>query len=76
MCLSHYYLGIEADYKIGDHLDTFNDLGELVEKCKHYLKNEEHRAVIANAGYHHAHNNFTFDNMAKEIINLYNKYKK
>jgi len=33
-CLSHTYTGIEIDYNIGEHVDVFNDIDELVAKCK------------------------------------------
>lgn len=76
MCLSHHYLNIEQDFKIGHHLDVFMDLQDLVAKCRYYLAEENQRSIIANNGYLHAHANFTFDKMAEAIINLYNKWKK
>lgn len=76
MVLSHHYKNIEEDFKIGEHLEVFNDLEELVVKCQHYLAHENQRDIIANNGYNLAHRTFTFDHMAQNIINLYNKHKK
>lgn len=75
-CLSHNYNGIEQDYKIGEHLDVFNDIPQLIAKCHHYLNNMPVRNQIAIAGYKHCHNNFTFQNMAENIVKLYEKHRK
>ena len=74
-CLSHHYDGIEEDYIIGEHLDTFYDLDDMIEKCNHYLWNEKLRGKIADAGYYYVKNNFTFYHMAKAILKLYEENK-
>jgi glycosyltransferase involved in cell wall biosynthesis len=75
LCLSHRYKGIEKDFKPGIHLETFGNFQELAEKCRQLLSNEETRNRIANAGKEYVHSKFTFDHMAENIINIYNKYK-
>lgn len=76
MCLSHNYKGIEMDWKVGEHLDVFDSIDELVEKCRYYLKNEEKREEIAQKGFEHCHKMFTFDKMCENVISLYKFYKK
>jgi len=74
-CLSHNYTHIEKDYKIGKHLDIFNNLEELIKKCYYYLKNIEQRRQISENGYLLAHQNLTFKNMVENIVKLYKKHK-
>lgn len=74
-CLSQHYVGIEKDFEVGKHLDAFKDFNELVQKCSYYLQNENERALIADEGYMHCRENFTFENMAKNIVELFNKHK-
>lgn len=73
--LSHNYHGIEKDFTIGEHLDTFGNEQELEAKINYYLQQEDERERIALNGYDHVHANFTTDNMADEIIKIYDKYK-
>jgi glycosyltransferase involved in cell wall biosynthesis len=75
MVLSHEFEGIEQDYTIGKHLDTFKDIEELIFKCKYYLSCEPLRESIANNGCELIHKNHTFENMCKNIVELYQKEK-
>lgn len=75
-CLSHHYKGIEQDFQIGVHLDTFRNMHELAEKCRDYTFNDATRSRIAMKGREYVHSRFTFDHMAQNILNIYNKYKK
>lgn len=75
MVLSHNYPAISRDFEIGKHLDVYQNMSDLVAKCHYYLDNENERQVISENGYKYCHQNFTYDNMAKEILKLYNKYK-
>lgn len=75
-CLSHNFSGIELDYKIGEHLDVFGDIPDLIQKCHLYLADNEARDRIAMAGGKHCHEQKTFSNMAQNIVNLYLKHKK
>ena len=74
-CLSHHYKGIEKDFKIGTHLDTFNTLGELKEKIGYYLLNSDVRNEIADNGYKYCQKTFTYKNMVENLFSLYYKYK-
>ena len=71
MCLSHRYKGIEKDFKIGEHLDVFNDYSELRRKVRHYLDNEAERKRIADSGFNLVQTKYTTDNMVREIIKIY-----
>jgi spore maturation protein CgeB len=75
-CLSQHYVGIEKDFEIGKHLDTFKDFNELIQKTSYYLRNEDERNKIADEGHMLCHSNFTFDNMAKNIKMLHDKHNK
>lgn len=50
-CLSYHYKGIEKDFKIGEHLDTFKSEEELKDKIDYYLGHESVRKKIAEAGH-------------------------
>ena len=50
LCLSYKYPGIEKEYKIGKHLDVWEDFDDLKDKIKYYLKNDYLRDKIAKAG--------------------------
>ncbi len=45
----------------GKEVVVFNDIGELVEKCKYYLEHEPERRAIANAGYARVTREHTYD---------------
>lgn len=66
--LSHNYEGIERDFKIGKHLDVFNDLNELIHKCDYYLSNEDERITMAKEGQKLASKEFSYQNIIKQIL--------
>lgn len=68
--LAHHYPGIEDQFEVGKHLDTFNTIHEMNKKIDYYLSRDDEREQIANCGYTHVHRNYTYDNMAQNIINL------
>lgn len=68
--LSHHYKGIEQDFTIGEHLDTFRDRNELKQKIDFYLENKEKRKEIASNGYNLIHNKHTYDSMVEDIKKL------
>ncbi len=76
-CLSHHYNAIEKDFDLRDHLTTFYDINELINRCKMFLYYmPKKREIIARAGSRLAHQNFTFDSMCENIVKLYKKHKK
>ena len=74
-CLSHHYIGIEQDFEVGKHLDTFKNLHELQQKIDYYLSHENERDTIRKAGFDLCHSSWTYDHMVSELVNLYKKYK-
>ena len=77
LALSHDFLDIEKDFRVGDELDTFKDVNELVDKCKHWISsdNKDERQRIASNAYHSSHNKFTWGCRAQELLELYLKHK-
>ena len=75
MCLSHHYKGIEKDFQIGKHLDSFFNLNDLKSKIDYYLSHDDEREKISYAGYSYCHENFTYKNMVENLIRLYHEYK-
>jgi len=68
--LSHHYTGIEKDFKIGTHLDTFESLDSMIQQCDRYLHYNEAQERMAIAGQKHASKEFSYQNIVKQIINL------
>ncbi len=75
MCLSHHYPGIEKDFEVGKHLDTYRDVRGMMNKITHYLGNPTQREQIAINGYNHCHSTFSYKQMIENLIELYKKYK-
>lgn len=70
-CLSYKYPGIEKEYKIGKHLDVWENFDDLREKIDYYLGNDYQRTTIARAGCEYVHKHCTWqkriDQMKKMI---------
>lgn len=76
MCLSHKYKGIEEDFTIGEDLDVFHTMQDLVDKIKFYLANEEARKKIAETGCKKAHDKFTWHHFAKNLDEISSRIDK
>lgn len=59
-------------YEEGEHLETWKDYDELVEKIKYYLEHEEERKEIARNGYELTQQNFTFE---KDLERVFGRVK-
>ena len=68
--LSHKFSGIEKDFEVGKHLETFEDINDLVSKCKEWLDKEEGRKEIAIEGCKLASKEFSYYNIVKQILEL------
>jgi hypothetical protein len=75
MVLAQHYYGIEKEFMVGKHLETFRSIAEMKEKIRFYLENPDKRKEIAMHGYEHVQANFTYHNMVENIFELYNKHK-
>ena len=69
-CLSHNYKDIELDYKIGEHIDVWSSVDELISKIDFYLKNEKEREEIREKGCDFVRENYTWDNVMIELKKL------
>jgi hypothetical protein len=65
--------GLSDLFEIGKHLVTYNNEGDLFEKIKYYLNNEEERNLIAKNGYNHVIEKHTYFQRMKYFINLINE---
>lgn len=74
MVLSHDYPEIEQCYKPEEHLVTFNNIDDLIVKCKYFLFEESIRKEIASAGQKWVLEKYTFEKMSENIKNLFLKY--
>jgi glycosyltransferase involved in cell wall biosynthesis len=68
-CLAKRYRGMP--YTDGEHLVCWDTLPELVDKINYYLEHEDEREAIAKAGNEFVKQNFTFDKMVKNLIEIY-----
>lgn len=55
----------------GVHLRTWNTFTELIELINYYLTHEDERKEIAKKGQEFVRENYTFDNMVKNLIEIY-----
>jgi hypothetical protein len=65
--------GLSELFEIDKHLVTYNSEGDLFEKIKYYLNNEEERNLIAKNGYDHVIEKHTYFQRMKYFINLINE---
>src|SRR3972149_9137390 len=66
-CLSHHYKDIELDFKVGEHLDTWHSIEELMVKIDFYLNNDELREKIRKHGCEYVRNTFTWNHFVIEL---------
>ena len=69
LCLAREYK--EMPFIDGVHLRTWQTFRELLDLINHYLANEDERKQIAKQGHDFVRENYTFDNMIKNIIKIY-----
>ena len=72
LCAGGFYLtihtkGIEKVFKPGEHLDTFKNEDEMVEKLLKYLNDDGLRKKIAKQGQKYVLENHTFDHRIKIV---------
>jgi len=59
---------MEEYFKAGETLDTFKNEDELIEKILYWLKNDEERKKVAQAGQELVQSEYTFKKRLQEII--------
>jgi len=75
MVLSHAYKGVERDWEIGKDLDVFTDLNSLNDQVSRYMINNDARNKIAITGYKNVHENYTYTDMANNIVRLFFQHR-
>jgi len=75
--LSYYVEGLESTYEIGKEIVVFNDVKDLIEKVKYYLKYEDERDQIASLGYLRTIKGHTYEHRFEELMKFVGiKYEK
>lgn len=72
-CLSQHYQGIEQDFTVGTDLDTFHNIGQLIEKIELYLNDEQITTKIKRNGYEKISKNYTFKTFARKVVEFYQR---
>ncbi len=66
--MTNYQSEIEDMFVIGEDLETYSGLDELVDKCSFYLNNEDARAKIARNGYGKVSSHYTHFHRLKQML--------
>ena len=69
-CLTNYQTEIPEHFVIGEDLDTYGSLDELLDKTNYYLSHEEIRTKIAQNGYQKVKEFLTYDTRISQMIEL------
>lgn len=75
LCLSHHFPMVSEMYYPGRHIVTFDDLDDMIFKCRYFLNHEEERLRIVRNGHKHFLENYTFSKMAENLKNYYLTHK-
>jgi spore maturation protein CgeB len=62
----------EIEFSREKDLVLYNDFDDLYEKIEYYLNNETERKIIETNGYNKALSLHTYDNRAKQLIEIIN----
>lgn len=54
----------------GEHVGVYEGMDEFMEKLAFYIKNQDERERIALSGYRHVTSNYTYDDMAGQILGI------
>lgn len=65
--LSHHFKGIENDYEINKHLVTWNNIEDMIDKCKFYLNNHYIRERIRCDGCYYIRQTGTWNHRIIEL---------
>lgn len=68
--LSNYQEEIPLSLTIGQHLDIYSSMEELVDKCSYYLSHERERQEIAENGYEEVKAHHTFEIRLSQMLAL------
>jgi hypothetical protein len=66
--LTSYVPGLEEIFENRKHLVWYESDEECLELIDYYLKNPDERRVIADEGYRHVHEHYTYDHFVKRLL--------
>ncbi len=66
--MTNYQSELEDMFVIGEDLEAYSSLEELIDKCSYYLTHEDERAAIARNGYEKVKSNHTHIHRLKEML--------
>jgi len=72
MCLTHHYPEIEKDFVVGKHLDTWDNINDLIRKIEIYTSNEAERSKIARQGCDFVREHCTWEKRMYEFLKIAN----
>lgn len=72
-CLTSWIPTIEEVFEDGKHLVLYRSLDEMIDKAKYYLKHDDEREKIAQAGYEEVMSKHTIDHRVAKILEAVNK---
>jgi len=70
LMLTNYTENLENLFDIGKHLVTYDSQQDLLDKVNYYIKNEDERKVIEEAGYNHVIKHHTYDVRVLELLDI------
>lgn len=62
--------GLGECFAVGEHLDTYRDLPECIEKVRYYLGHPEERERIAKAGHEHCREHHSDVARARQLVKI------
>ena len=68
--LTDYNENLKEFFKFGKEIETYKDKAECLSKIRYYLKHEDKREKIAQAGYRRARKDHTYMKRFKRILDL------
>jgi hypothetical protein len=73
LLLTNYTRGLEKLFDLDSEIVVYKNYQELDEKVKYYLKNENERVKIQNAGFERAKKDHTYIERVKKLIEIINE---
>lgn len=67
--LTHYAEDLERHFRVGDELAIYQDVDGLIEKIRYYLRHDDEREAIAEAGHRRAQAEHTYAKRFSDIVN-------
>jgi len=68
--LTNYQAELEEFFVIGEEIEVFHNIDELIEKCTYYLSHEKERLKIAMNGYKKIREHFTYAVQLQRMLDI------